>query len=141
MNQQEPQIPEFDDIRGVKEPKPGKGANALRSVLDGSFLGDDSFLNRFPYFLFLGFLAIVYIANTFHAESVLRERKKLELEIRELHPEAISISSQLMHMSNQTEVAKLCREMGLGLQENLEPPYKIVLESDDVRFIKRKNID
>jgi hypothetical protein len=141
MSQQEQQTPEFDDIRGIKEPKQGKGRNTLRSVLDGSFLGDDSFLNSFPYLLFLGFLGVIYITNTFHAESILRERKKLELEIRELHPEAISISSQLMVMSNQTEVAKLCREMGLGLYETLDPPYKIVLESDDIRFIKRKTMD
>lgn len=140
MSQQEQQTPEFDDIRGIKEPKP-KGRNAFRSVLDGSFLGDDNFLDSLPYLLFISFLGILYIANTFHAESILRERKNLESEIRELHPEAISISSQLMLMSNQTEVAKLCRELGMGLHENLDPPYKIVLESDDMRFIKRKTID
>ena len=141
QSQTQTQTPEFDDIRGIKEPGSKKGKKAFKSILDGSFMGNDTFLDRLPYVGFLAFLGILYITNTYHAENLLRERKKLELEMRELHPEAISISSQLMQMSNQTEVARLCRENGLGLRENLDPPYKIVLERSEVKLIKRKVID
>lgn len=137
---QEQQITEFNDIHGQKDEQKEKPRKIFLPLLDGSFLGKDSFLEKIPYIMFLGLLTIIYITNTFHAERILRDCKRLELEIRELQPEAISISSQLMLMSNQTEVAKLCRDLNLGLKENLEPPYKIVLESDDIDLIERKKI-
>ncbi|MDD2564476.1 MAG: FtsL-like putative cell division protein [Salinivirgaceae bacterium] len=141
MEQKSTQTQEFDDIQGIKEPGVKKNRNVFKSVLDGSFMGKDQFLDRMPYILFLVGIGIAYITNTYHAENLLRERKKLELEMRELHPEAISISSQLMQMSNQTEVAHLCKENGLEMHENLDPPYKIVLKPQDVKFVNRKVID
>ena len=141
MEQTQSQTPEFDDIRGIKEPGAKKNRNIFKSILDGSFMGNDQFLDRMPYILFLVGIGIIYITNTYHSENLLRERKKLELEMRELHPEAISISSQLMQMSNQTEVAHLCKMNGLEMRENLDPPYKIVLQSRDVNFINKQVIN
>ncbi len=131
---------EFEDLQSNKKEKEKRKTSFFQVILDGSFLGKDGFLNQLPYILFLVFLGILYIANTFHSERILRDRKRLELEIKELQPEAISISSQLMLMSNQTEVAKLCKEHSLGLKENLEPPYKIVLHDSDIKLINRKTI-
>ncbi len=141
MKQENQQPKEFEDLQGNGKKKREKKINFFQVLLDGSFLGKDSFIEQFPYIMFLGLIGVIYIANNFHSEKILRERKQLELELRELQPEAISISSQLMLMSNQTEVAKLCKEHSLGLKENLEPPYKIVLQADDIRFIKQKAID
>ncbi|HON19034.1 MAG TPA: FtsL-like putative cell division protein [Salinivirgaceae bacterium] len=131
---------EFKDVKKKKGIDKDRLLNIVYAVLSGSILGDARFLKQLPYIFFLAFLGVIYIANSFHAEKVLREQKNLEMELRELQPEALSISSQLMKISNQTEVAKLCHSMGLGLKENRVPPLKIILDRRDKRNIRRNKL-
>ena len=73
---------EFEDLQSNKKEKEKRKTSFFQVILDGSFLGKDGFLNQLPFILFLVFLGILYIANTFHSERILRDRKRLELEIK-----------------------------------------------------------
>lgn len=97
----------------------------IKDILDGSLLTRDAVLIQLPYILFLVALAIVYIANRFHAEKIIRETTKMQVELRDLRAESISISSELMQISKQSEVIKLINEKGLGLVESTRPPVVI----------------
>ena len=141
MKQQNEQTSDFDDVSKKKRSRDDRGKKFFRTILDGSYLGKDSFLNNFPYILLISFLTGLYIANTYRSEQLLRRYKNLENEIRELSTEAISISSQLMQMSNQSAVTKLCKDKNLGLHENIEPPYKIVLKDEDLKKIRSKKFN
>lgn len=76
-----------------------------------------------PYFLFLALLALVYISDRHYAEDVARDINKGAKELKELRWEYITAKAELMHLSQQTEVAERARE--LHLAESVVPPVKI----------------
>lgn len=102
----------------------------LKNVIDGSILTNDGFLNQVPYILFLTLIAVIYIGNRYHAEKVLRETINVSHEIKELRAESITSASKLMFQSKQSEVAKLVNEKGLGLNEAVEPPRKLIINNE-----------
>lgn len=118
----------------AEEPRTGKGesrSGGFRSIIDGSLLTREQVVKQLPFVLFLSFLAIVYIANRYHAERILRETTSLQTELKELRSEQISITSELMRLSQQSEVARLVREQNLGLKESVEPPKKIMIKKEN----------
>lgn len=114
----------IDEKQERKEHKFG----SVKDILDGSLIANDFILKQLPYIVFLVVLAFVYIANRYHAEKMVRESIELSKEISELRSQAITISSELMFISKQSEVAKLVESRGIGLKESVEPPRKIIIE-------------
>lgn len=114
----------IDEKQERKEHKFG----SVKDILDGSLIANDFILKQLPYIVFLVILAFVYIANRYHAEKMVRESIELSKEISELRSQAITISSELMFISKQSEVAKLVESRGIGLKESVEPPRKIIIE-------------
>ncbi len=114
----------------VEEPVESKSSKkgGVKGVVDGSFLANDSVVKQLPYVLFMAFLAVVYIANRYHAEKIVGESMRLERELKELRSEKIAIQAELMFISKQSEVAVLVKEKGLGLEESFEPPKKIIVK-------------
>jgi len=106
--------------------KGSKYRKGFSNVLDGSFLTRKGFLKGLPYIIFLAFLAMIYIANIYVAESKLRRIESLKKELKEIRFEYIITKSNLMHLSKQSQVAK---RMGIrGIRESRIPPKKIVIE-------------
>jgi len=73
-------------------------------------------------------IAFISIANRNHAEKLVIKENNLQNEVKELRSQAISTSSELMKFSRQTTVERIVRERGLELEENLEPPKKLIIE-------------
>jgi hypothetical protein len=115
-----------------QQDKPRKTSPVLRSlfaVMDGSFLSNDSSLKHLPFGLFLCLVAGFYIANTYNAERTVRSTDRIGAELKELRSEYISLKSELMYTSNQSQVAE--RAMPLGLKEANEPPHKLYITQID----------
>ncbi len=110
--------------------KDKKGKSTLKSILDGSILTKDGVIDQLPYFGFLTLIAVFYIANRYHAESIVRETIKLQAEIKELRAESITSASKLMYVSKQSEVLRLVNKQNLGLKEAVEPPKKLVIHHE-----------
>jgi hypothetical protein len=108
-----------------EKPKDKKSNLGVRDFLTGSILTTESVSKQFPYILFLAFLAFFYIGNRYRYEKLVKKEKKLEIEIRNLRAESITTAAQLMFISKQSEVAKLCEKRGLDLKESVVPPKKI----------------
>jgi len=98
---------------------------SLKSVLDGSVLTVHAFVRQIPFILFLVLLALVYIANRYNAEKVVREIEGLKSQVRDLRAEEITTASELMNLNRPSRVEALVREHNLGLGFSKEPPYKI----------------
>lgn len=116
---------------GEKEKKKKKNAGAgnfLKELLSGSMVSDKIVLKNLGYFILLTILGAVYIGNRFHAERITRETTRLASEVRDLRAEALSVSTDLMYVSKQSEVFRLVREKGLGLEELKAPPYKLIVD-------------
>lgn len=113
-------------IEEKKEPKASK-KRVLKDVLDGSLLKSEQLVGQLPFIFFLSLLAIFYIANRYQAERIIAQSMQLEAEVKELRSEAVSVSSDLMSISKQSEVLKLINQKGMDLKESFEPPMKIVI--------------
>ena len=128
--EQETVVKETVDKPSAKPSKPRKKgvlAKGLSSVFSGSFLTHEKNLKHLPFVLFLGLIALFYIANGYYADDKIREVNKISNQLKELRSEYISTTSDLMFASKQSEVAKSAAQ--LGLKEPVVPPVKIEVDS------------
>jgi hypothetical protein len=116
---------EFTDVQ--PERKTEHRSSPVKGFIDGSVLTRDFVIKQLPYIIFLTILAILYIGNRYHAEKLVRRSGELQAELKELRAEAITVSSDLMHLSRQSEVLKLLRKNNLDLVESIEPPQRIMV--------------
>jgi hypothetical protein len=109
------------------EPARPKQGSVLKELLSGVIVSDRILLKNFWYILMLTILGAIYIANRFNAEKITRESNRLSREVRDLRAEALSTSSDLMEASRQSEVYRMVKERGLGLEELRTPPYRLIV--------------
>ena len=110
-----------------KTEKGGRGRNIFARVeralnIDGTF--DGLPVKFFPYVLFLFLLALIYIGNGHYAEKSIRKINRLEIEVEDLRADYTTLKAEYMLMGKQSEIAEKSGE--IGLNESMEPPYKIV---------------
>ncbi len=114
---------EFVDAKVEREEITGF---SLKSIIDGSLLTVRSVVKQLPFILFLVLLALLYIANRYHAEKMIRQIDSLKTEVKDLRAEEITTASELMNLNRPSNVQNLINEKQLGLTLSSEPPYKIV---------------
>jgi len=113
----------------LKAPVNGKLiSKATQEVLGGSLLEKERTFRMFPFLLFLAFLAFIYITNDFALESKVREVSHLKKEVQELRYEYITVKSNLITISKQSQLAKRLKK--LGIKENKEP-LKVIKIKDN----------
>ncbi|HRY33737.1 MAG TPA: FtsL-like putative cell division protein [Bacteroidales bacterium] len=100
----------------------------LQSILDGTFLTRENFIRSIPYLFFLAFLAIIYIANTYYAEKTVKSIDRAKKELKELRYEHVTVKSELMYLSKQSEVGR--RLAGTGMKPSTVPPVKLAPKSE-----------
>lgn len=100
----------------------------LRGMIDGTLLTRKKVLKQLPFIFYLVFLSLVYISNRYHAETLRNRIDNLREITNELRSQAIFVSSELMKLSRQTEVAEEVEKKGLQLKESVEPPKKIIVK-------------
>lgn len=72
--------------------------------------------DNFRYLLYIGFLVLVYIANAHFAEKGVREIQRTETEIKQLKWEYITIKSETMYKSMQSQLEQSLDPTGLDLE-------------------------
>ena len=100
----------------------------IKELLSGSMITEKIILKNLWYILLITLLALIYIGNRFHAEKITREASRLSREVRDLRAEALSTSANLMSVSRQSEVFRMVKEKGLGLEELKTPAYKLIID-------------
>lgn len=100
---------------------------SIQSILDGSILTREAIVRLLPFILYVTFLAMIYIANTYYAEKTVRKIDKVTKQIKELRYEHVSAKSELMYYSKPSEVARLTE--ATGLKQSTTPPVKIYLKT------------
>ena len=108
------------------EPRSTRSARRLIRVLNvfGIFT-KDQVVKLMPFILFLSLLILFYIANSYYAERTVRQIDKIKKELKENRAEFISVKSEMMFRSKQSEVARAVT--ALDLKEATVPPRKILL--------------
>ena len=100
---------------------------SFRDLLDGNVLTRKSVLRQSRFILLLVLIAFFSIANRNHAEKTVIQLNRLQSDVKEMRAKSISISSGLVKISRQSEVVHLVNRYNLGLEENLEPPNKLIV--------------
>ena len=108
----------------------GSKSNPLRSILDGTMLTKELVIKQFPFVIFITILCIFYIANRYSSEKIVRKSQEIQRELKELRAEQISTTSELMQLSQQSEVVKLIYQNELGLIESVDPPKTIIIKNE-----------
>jgi hypothetical protein len=112
---------EFDSSIEEKEK-----AFSFRDLLDGNVLTRKAVLRQSRFILLLVVIAFFSIANRNHAEKTVIRLNQLQDDVKELRAKSITISSDLVRISRQSEVVRLVNRYGLELEENLDPPKKLI---------------
>jgi hypothetical protein len=86
-------------------------------------LNYQSVVKQIPFFLFLAFLAVVYIYNGHRADKLARDITKTTRELKELQYEYKTVKGEVLFRSKQSELVKAVAP--LGLKELTEAPVII----------------
>ncbi|MEN9697474.1 MAG: hypothetical protein RLZ56_895 [Bacteroidota bacterium] len=95
--------------------------NAIKSILNYQWI-----VMNIPFFLFLAFLAILYIANGHFADKTIRQINATQKELKELQFEYKTIKAELMKRSRAIEIQDAVAPYGLMVAK--EMPMRIPLE-------------
>jgi len=104
-------------------------SKSAASILDGSFLTRENLLRQLPFIIFITFLAIIYIANSYNAEKTIIEINRTKKQLEELRYEYITTKSNLMFQSKQSEVAY--RLSTSQVKESTVPPVKLISKVEE----------
>ena len=95
--------------------------NALKSILNYQWI-----VMNIPFFLFLAFIAILYIANGHLADKTVRRINTSQKQIKELQFEYKTLKAELMRRSRALEIENAMEPYGLVVAK--EMPIRIPLE-------------
>ncbi len=87
------------------------------------FLSHKWVVRNIPFFLFLAFLAVLYIYNGHYADKLVRRISATEKHIKELEFEYKTVKSDVIFRSKASELAKAVAS--LGLKELTAPPVML----------------
>lgn len=110
------------------KPKKSFASAYIKPLLDGSFLSKESSTKELPFMVFLLFLIIIFISNTFWAQSTVRKINKYKEDVKELRIKSISVKAKLMDNTRQSQISNKVKS--LGLTESLMPPKKIYIQKE-----------
>jgi hypothetical protein len=81
-----------------------------------------------PFALFLSLLAVLYIANGHYTDNTIRNIGKAQQELKQLKYQYVTLKSEVMFRSKESELAKAVEP--LGLKRLQEPPVNLATESE-----------
>ncbi len=90
-----------------------------------NYFNRDLVIRNIPFVIYLTFIALFYIWNSYTIDKTVREIDKTDKELKELRSEFITGKSDLMYKCKMTEVANNI-EM-YGVKESKEAPKKILI--------------
>lgn len=120
---QEPQ--EIQPPAEKKRRSTGNSRKLIRLLNVFGVFNKDQVVKLMPFILFLCLLILFYIGNSYYAERTVRNIDKIKKELKENRAEFISVKSEMMYRSKQSEVARAVEP--LQLKEATDPPRKIIV--------------
>ncbi|HZF65234.1 MAG TPA: FtsL-like putative cell division protein [Chitinophagaceae bacterium] len=86
-------------------------------------------VKQIPFFLFLAFIAVVYIYNGHFADKTIRDISKTQRELKELQYEYKTVKGDVLFRSKQSELVKAVEP--LGLKELTAAPI-VMIDSSNI---------
>lgn len=105
------------NIKGIKK--------SVMHVAGGTILTEDFFLKNTRFMLVIFILIVLYISNRYSCISKMSEIESLRRELKDAKYESVTISSELIGVSRQSQVQSLLDKNGVHLLAPEEPTYEI----------------
>ncbi|MBO5656293.1 MAG: hypothetical protein J6R87_04500 [Rikenellaceae bacterium] len=100
--------------------KSKKGSPA-KSVFSGGFLDTPWMREHYPYLLGVIVLLLFYLMSSFSVQRLHHTRQVLERKLYTTRTDAVNMSRKAKSVSGRSAVVKRVKEMGLNIEESLEP--------------------
>ena len=116
-------------MNSFKESKKVKKKNSLTDVSQHKFdvnIDNNIALKYVPFFVFLTFLGVIYIACSYYSEKQMSKITVLEKEVERLRVDYSSLKYEYIYASKRAEIAKKVK--ALGLFESDKPATKIIIK-------------
>ena len=97
----------------------------LKGILQGRVISTEWIFKRWKRILIVAILIIIYISNRYTCQMKISEIGSLQRELVNIRYEALTISSELMGSSRQSQIKEMIKEKGLDMEESKQPPYKL----------------
>lgn len=94
-----------------------------------AMLLDKMFFENLPFILFLTFLGMLYITNSYNVEQNVREVEEVKKAIVKQKNIFVNTKTRVSIEGQRNEIIK--RVDSLGIKESAEPPYIIQLNKKD----------
>ncbi len=107
----------------------GKKNFSLKAV--GGLFNAKWLTGNMNFFMFLSFLAVLYIANGHMADKTIRNIAKTQKELKELQFEYKTVKSEVMFKSEEAQVLKAAEPLGLKISS--EVPQRLQLQTTKER--------
>lgn len=111
--------------------KTNKANRIIADIMGGDVFSKDSFINLFPFFLYIVLLSMLYITNVYIAEDMGRETVRLERKAEDLRVEYVYLQSEITKITKQSNMVDMLKAK--GIKESVEPLKKIVVVKEGGR--------
>lgn len=102
---------------------------AYRSLTDAfNAIGNKTVVNNLPFLIYCVALGLIFIAIQHKYESRSRKIEELTVKVKELNWAFKDQKTKLMFLTKQSEIAEKASE--LGLEQNIQPPYRLAIIKD-----------
>ncbi len=133
MNPEPEEISNSESSESAAFPKEKVSQQVIKDLMDLFGLGDllnyTTVIKQVAFVAFIVGIGVFHIYNSHKAVRMVRDLNTLENEIKELRWEQISLKSDLMKRSMQSDIEQNIQE--LGLKRLKTPPYKIVVKTNE----------
>ncbi|MBK21513.1 MAG: hypothetical protein CMP63_04230 [Flavobacteriales bacterium] len=86
-------------------------------------LNDKFFFKNLPFILFLTFLGVLYITNSYYLEGTVRDMGSIKNKINDQNNEFVITKTQVSIKGQRNEVVNKVEK--LGLKESEKPPFQL----------------
>ena len=114
-----------------EEDEDSLGEITLKSIIGGDILQSRFMLHQVVFFMFLVVLAIIYTGNRYASQQDVLLIDSLKVELQEEKNKVLTIESDLLNASRQSEIIKRLKANGDSLLLNPTKPPFIIKEEDD----------
>jgi hypothetical protein len=91
-------------------------------------------ISNINFFLYLAFLAVLYIANGHMADNRIRKISETSRQLKDLQYEYKTVKSEVMFKSRESEMVKATAPLGLTM--DTVSPYRIKMLSTKANEVK-----
>lgn len=103
----------------------GNVSQYAKSVISGDILKDPKVRRRMPYVIFIAFLMMLYIANSYNTQRLHRRYIALSREVAELRTKSLALTEKRMGAARQSDLIRELRRRGIEMEESVTPPKKL----------------